>query len=334
MRPGSEPVEFSDQGKVEYEKWKHIPEVIQSPLPADLFVKQNGIFCQSQLQPEQIVAVADGFVGLVDEFPYDNGVDPHFYACCGTKFVLDTRKTAPQLIHNFRRSLSPNCVVKLVKCAGFCYAGVFAGVSDVNGIAKRTRREKFPIPANTELLLPIDFAPATIEEPAEFMSWHFDEIEIQACDLISSPATTSPPKHMRPSRDERDEMAVIRQVDKAKKKKKLRDDVKICKVKKKPGKPPRAAKTPIEVVESSLFSLIKTANPEPYLFGLPSPEDDALGEFGRSRDLRGSAAFVGEVDCGFLETLLNSEAEPFVPPTADDPIPQMMELVCFGAFDD
>jgi hypothetical protein len=38
------------------------------------------------------------------------------------------------------------------------YPVIYAGVSDVNGIARRTRREKFSIPPHTELLLPLDFA--------------------------------------------------------------------------------------------------------------------------------------------------------------------------------
>jgi hypothetical protein len=151
--PSALALDFSELAKAEFDKSKHIPDVPQASLPRDFFIRGDGLYCQSPLQAEQLIALAGGFVGLIDEFTYENGVDHRFYVACGTKFVVDTRKSSPQLIHNFRRSLSPNCVLKLVKCAGVAYAAVYAWGSNVNVIARRTRREKFSVPANPESVL-------------------------------------------------------------------------------------------------------------------------------------------------------------------------------------
>jgi hypothetical protein len=293
--------------------------------------REGGIACQSVLQAEQLVAVVGGFVGFVDEFPYDDGgVDTRFYVLSGTKFVVDTRGH-PQIIHNFRRSLCPKCVVKMMKCGGLMYAGVFSGVSDVNGIAKRTRREKFSIAAGTELLLPIDFAPATIEEPQEFMSWHFDEIPIaEEIDLSppptkhSEPRASSPQKHVRPSREERDEIAAIRLVDRTKKRRKKdgKEEIPKVKIKKKPGKPPRSQKH-MEVVECSLFNLMRSPNVD-LMFSLPSL-DEAEGEddeLARREEIENDA----RVGCAFLDKFL-VETAPFEPMKVGDPIAEMMSLL-------
>jgi hypothetical protein len=333
-------LEFSELAKLEFEKCKHIPEVPQAALPRDLFATPDGVFCQSPLQAEQLIALAGGFVGLADEFTYENGVDHRFYVACGTKFVVDTRKNLPQLIHNFRRSLSPNCVLKIVKCAGAAYAAVYAGVSDVNGIARRTRREKFGIAPNTELLLPIDFAPATIEEPIEFINWHFDEIEVQQPEPLSSPPPSklpraiSPPKHSRPSREDRDVVAVIRQVDRVKKQKprKEKDSPRVKGSKKRNGKLTRSPKHS-DAVESSLFSLIRAVNPEPYLFGLPAVEDDQSDDVEQPVEGKVDGVRCRDVDCGFLDELFAVEPARFTPLKVADPIEEMMKIVDLSGFD-
>jgi hypothetical protein len=334
-------LECSELARLELDKAKHIPDVPQAQLPHDLIVRGDGIYCQSALQPEQLIAIVAGFVAVADEFTYENGVDSRFYVVCGTKFVIDTHKNAPQLVHNFRRSLSPNCVMKIVRCQGLLYAVVSAGVSDVNGIAKRTRREKFPIPANSELLLPIDFAPATIDEPLEFINWHFDEIEVQPVEPPSSPPSEkapprapSPPKHQRPSREEREEAAMIRQVDRAKKqKRKPKEEQASPRVKKRPGKPPKSPKH-VEVAELTLFSLIRSFNPEPYLFSLPAQGHKNVDRLDAAADLHQDAgACYDDVDCSFLNHLLCEEAAPFVPLRIADPIQEMLQIVDLTPFD-
>jgi hypothetical protein len=334
-------IECSELARLELEKTRHIPDVPQAQLPHDLVVRGDGIYCQSALQPEQLVAIVAGFVGIADEFTYENGVDSRFYVVCGTKFVIDTHKNAPQLVHNFRRSLSPNCVMKIVRCQGLLYGVVSAGVSDVNGIAKRTRREKLAIAANSELLLPIDFAPATIEEPLEFLNWHFDEVEVQPVDSPSSPPSDkppprppSPPKHQRPSREEREEVAMIQKVDRAKKQRRRpKEEQSSPRVKKRPAKPPKSPKH-VEVAESSLFSLIRSFNPEPYLFSLPAQGNEDVDRLGAAVDLHQDAtACYQDVDCSFLNQLLCEEAAPFVPLRIVDPIQEMLQIVDLTAFD-
>ena len=182
------PLESSDNALPELEKIKHFNEVANLVIPSDLLITQNGVFTQSPLQPEQLVCVASGFIGLSDEFSYDKGIDNSQYALFGTKFIVDLTNEEPQFALNFRRSLSPNCIIKLFTHMGELHVGIFAGVSEANGIDNRTRREKFVINANTELTLPIDFPPGTLIEPMEFMNWHFEETE-----LIPEPPSSPPP---------------------------------------------------------------------------------------------------------------------------------------------
>ena len=331
------PIELSDPAKDELAKSKHVMEV--QPVFPTIAMTNGGIYSTTALQPEQLIGIAGGLVGLVDEFCYDNGVDSQLYVVCGTKFVLDTRKDPPQFIHNFRRSLSPNCVVKLVKISGNFYAGIFAGVSDVNGIAKRTRREKFAIPSNTELMLPIDFAPATIEEPADFMTWHFDEIEVHH-DFASSPPApkqipqaTSPKHSVRPSREEREEAMVIRQVDRTKKgrrqsKQTEKEGKPNKQMKRKPGKPPRNAKHQTETIEASLFSLIRSQNPEPYLFAMPNLEDEQYECMDDGPEVvRETSLPLDEVDCSFIDKMLATAAPDVLPLNVADQVAEMESLV-------
>ena len=334
------PVEFSDPAKDEFAKTKNIREVPQVSFPT-IVMKNGGIYCTKEgLQVEQLIGIAGGFVGLVDEYSYDDGVDSQLYVCCGTKFVLDTRKGSPQFIHNFRRSLSPNCVVKLVKNNGYCYAGIFSGVSDVNGITRRTRREKFAIAGDTELLLPIDFAPATIEEPQEYMGWHFEELEVQQPETMSSPPSQKapqrvaeqPPKHIRPSREEREEIMVIRQVDRTAKKgrrQKQEKEGKINKqIKRKPGKPPRGPKHHTEAIESSLFTLIRSQNPEPYLFGLPNQDDERYDDMERAREARkDNLISTADIDCSFIDRMLSVETPKVCALMLTDQMAEMQALV-------
>jgi hypothetical protein len=45
------------------------------------------------MQAEQLIALVGRVVGLIDEFTYENGVDPKFYVACGTKFVVATTRS-------------------------------------------------------------------------------------------------------------------------------------------------------------------------------------------------------------------------------------------------
>ncbi|KAH0795739.1 PHD-finger family protein [Histomonas meleagridis] len=331
------PFDCSDPAKIELEKLKHITEILQVTLPSDVQVRNGKLYCQSPLQGEQLIAVVEGFVGTIDEFCYDNGVDHRIYSICGTNLVIDTSKNNPQFIHNFRRSLCPNCVVKLFKCDGVTYVGVFAGISDVNGISKRTRREKFSILPNTELLLPIDFAPATIEEPQQFMNWRFNEIDIQEPEVMPNnnekkEEKSSPQKHTRPSREERDETAAIRQVERnnKKKKKKMESEVKIKKKPGKPAKPLRGVKQQQNnnVLECSLFSMLQSETPRTDLFEIPNEEfkqDDMedVEEF----DLETKEPLDENVDYSFLNSLNEAQIIPFTPMEICDPVKEMLSII-------
>ena len=115
--------------------------------------------------------------------------------------------------------------------------------------------------------------PSEDDDYEDWVEMHFDEIEVQPIEPTSSPPpqktpppAQSPPKHTRPSREEREELMVYRQFDRTKKKRGPKQDKepKAPKpMKRKPGKPPRGAKSHTEVIESSLFSIIRLENPEP-----------------------------------------------------------------------
>jgi hypothetical protein len=147
------------------------------------------------------------------------------------------------------------------------------------------------------------------------------------------PAAPPPsPKHVRPSREERDELAVIRQVDRVKKtKRKTKEDRSAARMKRRPGKSPRNPKH-VEVAENSLFSLLKAVNPEPYLFSLPAHDEDALDGGPEAAELLQETS-PSSVDCSFLNELLCEDVTPFVPLQITDPIREMQEIVDFSGFD-
>ncbi|OHS96707.1 PHD-finger family protein [Tritrichomonas foetus] len=354
LQNNTNPIEFSDPAalacKSELEKSKHTPELTQVSFPNDLVLKRGVLMCQSALQPDQLIGVASGLIGLIEEFCYDNGADSHYYAISGTKFVLDARKMGAQLIHNFRRSLSPNCVLKLFKFNGLIYAGIFAGVSDVNGISRRTRREKFALPPDVELTLPLDFAPATIEELSDYMNWHLDDIELsntteppsspppqQAQFSAKSPRASSPPKHVsRPSREERDGAAAMRQLERKKKRKqkeekeqKLKNKRKLTEAKRTRG---GSIKHNVDIPDSTLFAMMKQTVPEQYLFKLQPTEEEEIEDESEEIILNEKDIFNGDVDCGFLDDLMNAEIRPFAPIKIENPIDEMCELIQLDGF--
>lgn len=372
-------LEFSDPAKADFDKnGTKTTELSQVSLPNDLYVKNGSLYTASALQPEQLIGIANGFVGLVDEFNYDKGSDYHFYGICGsttTKYVLDARKSGGQILHNFRRSLSSNCMLKFFKFNQYTYVGIFAGVSDVNGIVRRTRRERFPIPADTELTLPIDFAPAANEDPSDFMSWHMEEIESQGGDAeATSPLNTSEkdrseratssngysgtslsknsninslstsgmgspgPKHSRPSREERDDAATLRQYERTKKKnKKEEKELKKEKLKKKQDKRFKNNNTTgnfkggpksSDVIEPSLFSMINQRIPDLYLFELqPNEEEDNEDERLEDAAITDRDIFEGEIETEFLDQYLTSEIRPFTQLNLDNPINEITSML-------
>lgn len=395
-------VEFSDPAKADYEKAvsKHTPELTQVSFQVDLAVVNGSVYCKTALQPEQLIGVASGFIGLIEEFNYDNGADNHYYAISSnttTKYVLDARKTSGQLIHNFRRSLSPNCIVKLFKFSGLTYVGIFAGVSDVNGIARRTRREKFSISPETELTLPIDFAPATIEEPSEFMGWHLEDIEFSQDgniplekgsssgqlglqngnygsisngglglnekdhgDRLDAPYVSgssgssyasdsyyqqgASQKSSRPSREERDCAAALRQLEKKKKKKKQKEDRDLKKDKMKRKAANKGIKSTSsgniksgpkisELPESTLFSMIRQTTPEQFLFELQSNEEEENDdELNDDIVINDKEIFNGDIDCGFLDKFMGAEIRPIVRISVNDPIEEIASMLDLSGF--
>ena len=124
---------------------------------------------------------------------------------------------------------------------------------------------------------------------------------------------------------------VYRQFDRTKKKRGPKQDKepKAPKpMKRKPGKPPRGAKSQTEVIESSLFSIIRLENPEPYLFGLPGQDDEPFDDMDRPADgYRSHTMKTSDVDCSFIDKLLSVSGPEFVPLHITDQVTEMEALV-------
>ena len=273
------PLTISDNALPEYQKLKHIQEIAYPKSPNDLIITPNGVYNSTQLQPEQLVCIISGFIGLSDEFSYDKGIENAQMSLFGTKFIVDLTGE-PQLAFNFRRSLTPNCFLKFFAFRGEIHVGIFAGIADANGIDNRTRKEKYAVEANSELTLPIDFPPGTMQEPIDYMNWHFDEVEIPQ-EPPSSPPPAPPvkeaPRRGRPPKDPSRVDRMEKDKEKEKKKKKAKALKEEKESKGKPGRKrgPRGSNVDFDANDTFMFNLFKTDEPGvPYFEVYPTYQEE------------------------------------------------------------
>lgn len=172
----AEPLEFSECCLEKIIKSKHMTVHELALLsPDDFTLTDKGLYTKVPLKHDQLIYLIPGFVGLVDEFFYDDGIDRRYHSMVGSKqlLVLDSGEQ-PQFIDNFRRSLHPNCTIKLIKYKEQYYAGVFTGSCESNVFEARTRKDKITIAENTELTLPIDLPPGDLRDNENY-NWKFEE---------------------------------------------------------------------------------------------------------------------------------------------------------------
>lgn len=278
-----DPIQVTENAQADFSKLKHLQEISNINQQVELSVGPNGVFCKNELQPEQLVCILSGWVGLSDEFNYDNGIETSQFSIFSSKFIIDTYNI-PQIGLSFHRSLNPNCIVKLFQSKNNYYVGIFSGISDANGIDSRTRRGKFAIPANSELTLPIDFPPGTLIEPTDFMAWHFD------VDSVVDPPSSPPPQQDTSLREARRLQRAIKEaskqekLEKEKEKQALKKKKKKEQEKKKPNKRKQPKEKPVkkeetEEVEPFVFSLFnKVDTGLPLIRVIPSEEEEAHEE--------------------------------------------------------
>ncbi|EAX91408.1 PHD-finger family protein [Trichomonas vaginalis G3] len=260
----TEPIQVTENAQNDFNKLKHLPEIPNISQQADLIVDNNGVFCKSELQPEQLVCILSGWVGLSDEFNYDRGIELNQFSIFSSKFIIDIHDR-PQIGINFHRSLNPNCIVKLFQSKNNFYVGIFSGISDANGIDSRTRRGKFSIPSMTELTLPIDFPPGTLIEPIDYMSWHFD------LDAATDPTSSPPPQQDTSLREARRIQRAMKEATKLEKIEKEKEKQALKKKKKKEKEMDKPNKKRLQKEKAQ-----KKEEPEEndsFLFGLFSKPD-------------------------------------------------------------
>ena len=285
------PIQESDLASIEISKIKNIPDFNSNFLIEDLLITKEGVFSKTQLLPEQLICVASGFIGLAQEFNYDNGIKPIYFSINNTKLVVDISIFENQLISSFRRSLSPNCVIKIIQKDNYKLLGIFSGISDANGIDRRIRREKFSILPQTELFLPIDFCPAYFNDFSQYLSWHFENIEIN--NESNSPITSnlpSPRSYNKPLRNIKEEKEILPKIEKNKKIK-FKEEIK-------PKKNKKILKNNLDVNDKLLFNLFKSDNFNFIPFNISSiEENESNNSFNKLNDI---INFNEEIDFSFL----------------------------------
>ncbi|KAH0787205.1 PHD-finger family protein [Histomonas meleagridis] len=218
------------------------------PEPSLSNVKENGLFTAVDLKKGQFVTVAEGLVGDLEEFNYDDGVDFRFYQIADTRLVLDTSHIEFSPLHKMRRSMFGNCVLKLFEVGSSVYCGVFVGDAS---LSPGSSTEEF-IKAGDELTLGIDFIPGILEELNKWIGWHCTAPD----DKVEN----------KPIREEKETPSVTRHTDNRRQKspKTKKKDQLIGK--KNRGRKPKKGSEPILNTDLTLFDLFDNDGPCTYMF--------------------------------------------------------------------
>ena len=172
--PEETELNFSENARFEYQNL--IPQsYAKMPEPQQLKIDENGeVVCKNNLTQGQFLFTVDGLLGDLEEFDYDTKVDGSLYQLFGTRFVLDASRFRNSFLHNFKRSMYGNCILKLFTVGDKTYCGVFvwrAQLEPYDPVHALT------IKAGEPLKLGIDFIPAVIEDYTKWLSWHCGDLE-------------------------------------------------------------------------------------------------------------------------------------------------------------
>lgn len=164
---------FTEYTSLELERIDDIMKLPSMPETQQIEVRENGVFSCSNLKSGQFLMLAEGFIGDLEEFNYDDGVDYRFYQISGTKFILDSTHIKNSILHKMRRSVTGNCTLKLFKVNNITYCGIFINNAGLDQL--------FPndicIKPGDELKLGIDFIPGVLEDITKWIGWHYADIE-------------------------------------------------------------------------------------------------------------------------------------------------------------
>ena len=211
---------------------------------------ENGCFAPVDMKQDTFLGVVHGFIGDLEEFNYDNGVDLGWYQIADTRLILDATHIPNSPLHRMRRSMHGNCVLKIIDVGDQIVCGLFIGRAL---LTSQKSSEELIVRAGQPLTLGIDFIPAVLEDIGKFIGWHCSDLDEH--------------NPNRPSRDERELQAAIRQCEgskRAKQPKQKKKDGQGTPTKKTRGR--KMKRKDSAAAELSLFELFDSESPCEYMF--------------------------------------------------------------------
>lgn len=190
--------EFTENSGFEIPRLTNLVKFQVIPSTPTLQYIDGEIICDTELKTDTFIGLAEGLIGDLEEFNYDNGVDSFIYQITDTRLVLDTTHISTSPLHKMKRSIYGNCVLKLFQMGNQVFCGIFIGPAHLSV----HKGEEIIVKPGTPLAFGIDFMPAVLEDVSKWIGWHCSDLEEH--------------NNNRPSRDERELQAAMRQFNKPK----------------------------------------------------------------------------------------------------------------------
>ena len=217
----NEASEFTENARIELANMNNIIKFSIIPrAPPIRNIKNMGLIAMTDMGPDQFITIVDGFIGDIEEFPYDPKVDSAYYLINGTRFVLDTTRVPSSPLHSMKRSIFGNCALKLVQIGDAVFCGLFV---TRNYITYLEPNESFNgVKSGAILTLGIDFMPAIIKDNTKWINWHcIDDEEaptIQSSIRVTKVTERERPKSKKKARENKTDDARKRRNRKVKRK--------------------------------------------------------------------------------------------------------------------
>jgi hypothetical protein len=253
--------EVSENTRFELMGLQNMFKLPQLPPAVGLESTDRGFVSSVDLKQETFICVTEGFVADLEEFNYDDGVDGALFQIADTRLVLDARAAPRSILHRLGRSMNGNMILKLLEVGDQLLCGLFVGRAE---LTCHKSADEFVLKAGEPLRFGIDFIPSVLEDETKWIGWHCIEAE------------DHPSGGVRPSRDDRELQAAMRQIEGKRPKPKEK--------KKKDGGPkkPRSRKNLKKRLEFAggdltLFDLFEADGPLDYLFTVTSEVESVQG---------------------------------------------------------
>jgi hypothetical protein len=259
--PQTIPCEITESARFELGRLTNIVTFQQPPPNCAIRCTETGCFAPADLRSDTFICPTPGFVADLDEFVYDDGVDAAFFQIADTHLLLDTRAVHNSVLHRLPRSIHGNCVLRIMACGDNFSCGLFIGRAALSAFRPT---DEFVVAAGEPLALGIDFVPGVLEDLGRWIGWHWNPNGLEADADERAPGS-------RPSRDERELQAAMRQIE-GKKVKPVVSKRGGESSGKRGGPRGRKPKKKIEVPpgEVTLFGLLESDGPMEYLFAIVS----------------------------------------------------------------